>query len=249
MKLAVRIIFLSILISLALFSCGKQGKTVLRVGTSAEYPPFSYKNGDQLVGIDIDIARKIAETMNTKIEIYPMTFDALFSALASDKIDMAISSITITPERSKRYDFSTPYAITNQVLVAKDDCTIVIDKFEDFGKYTIGTLAATTGYEYLVENLVDRDLMPKASIKQYPSALQSINELLQGNVDFVIIDDSAAAGYEKINPIKIVYTVQTNEAYGIAMQKGRSINETISKSLKELISSGEVKRIIQSYTK
>ena len=249
MKIDVRVVLFSIAIMLALFSCAKREKPVLRVGTGPEYPPYSYLNGGVLEGIDVDIAQRIAEKMKVEIKITPMSFDSLFSSLASDKIDMVISSITITPERQQRFDFSPPYAVTNQVLIAKNDSSIKIDSFEDLGKYTIGSLEATTGYKYLAENLVNRDLMPKANLKQYPTTSESLTELLEGNVDFVSIDYSAAKGYEKLKPIKIVYTIQTNEAYGIAMQKGRSINETISKSLKELISSGEVKRIIQSYTK
>ena len=249
MKIDVRVVLFSIAIMLALFSCAKREKPVLRVGTGPEYPPYSYLNGGVLEGIDVDIAQRIAEKMKVEIKITPMSFDSLFSSLASDKIDMVISSITITPERQQRFDFSPPYAVTNQVLIAKNDSSIKIDSFEDLGKYTIGSLAAATGYKYLAENLVNRDLMPKANLKQYPTTSESLTELLEGNVDFVSIDYSAAKGYEKLKPIKIVYTIQTNEAYGIAMQKGRSINETISKSLKELISSGEVKRIIQSYTK
>ncbi|MDD2229913.1 MAG: ABC transporter substrate-binding protein [Candidatus Cloacimonetes bacterium] len=249
MKPVVRVIFLSAVIMIALLSCAKREKPVLRVGTGAEYPPYAYLNDNQLTGIEIDIAKKIAEKMKVGIEFYPMSFDSLFSSLASNKIDMAISSITITSERKQRFDFSLPYAVTNQVLIAKEDSSIKIDKFEDLGKYTIGSLAATTGYEYLVENLVDRDLMPKTNLKQYPTTLESLSELLKGNLDFVSIDNSAAEGYVKLKPIKIVYTIQTNEQYGILMQKGKGINDTINKSLKELIDSGEVKSIIQSYTK
>jgi polar amino acid transport system substrate-binding protein len=243
------LLLLLIAVILVSLGCAKKEKPVLRVGNNPEYPPYSYKIGEQLAGIDIEIIRKVAEKMKMEIKIIPMPFEALFTSLASDKIDVAVSAITITPERAQRFDFSPPYSVTNQVLIARQDSPLQIDKFEDLGKYKIGSLSGTTGYMYLDENLIDKDLMPKTRLMLYPTNLEAISEMLDGELDFVIIDESAAQGYAKQKPIKIAFTIQTNEEYGLAMQKGKAINDKINKALADLIASGEVAGIIKSYMK
>mgnify|MGYP000897575779 CR=1 FL=1 len=241
--------FCFIAVMLAVSGCKSKEKAVLRVGTNPEYPPFSYLMGNQPTGIEIDIARKIASRMKLDIDLVTMDFDDLFSALASDKIDMAISSITITPERSNRFDFSSPYTTTNQVLISRNDSSIKLSNFEDAGKYRIGSLRGTTGSIYLDEHLIDRDLMSKANLRLYDTDIESISELIKGNLDFVIIDEGAANGYAKQRPIKIAFTIPTNEKYGIAMQKGKELNDKINKAVNELLESGEIANIIKAYTK
>lgn len=240
-------VFICVFMLILITTCGQQEKKVLRFGNNPEYPPFSYMTGSAVDGIDADIAKKIADKMGWEYEIIAMEFQALIPALASNKIDAAISAITITPQRAQVVDFSAPYYTTNQVIVAKNDSPIVINKVEDLGNYTIGTLKDTTGHMYIVENLLEKDLMSKNNLKLYPTNLEAIGELLAGNIDFVIIDETAALGYSKLKPIKEAFIIKTNEQYGIAMQKGKALNDKINKALNELIASGEVKRIIDSH--
>lgn len=236
-------------LSLILAACMPKEKAVLRFATTPEYPPFSYKTGEVIEGIEPELIRKIADKMGMKYQLEAMSFDSLFAALASDKVDAAIASITITPQRSQQLDFSSPYYTTNQAIVSRSDSPLAISNVEDLGKYTIGTLRNTTGHLYIVEHLLDKDLMPKKNFKLYGTILEAVGEMLAGNLDFVIIDETAAIGYSKQKPIKVAFLIKTNESYGIAMQKGKALNEKINKALNELIASGEVKRITDSYLK
>ncbi|MDY0152016.1 MAG: ABC transporter substrate-binding protein, partial [Candidatus Cloacimonas sp.] len=137
---------------------------MLRFATTSEYPPFSYKTGDVIEGIEADLTRKIADKMGMEYRLEAMSFDALFAALASNKIDAAIACITITPQRSQQLDFSTPYYTTNQAIVSRSDSPLIINNEQDLGKYTIGTLRNTTGHVYIVEHLLEKDLMPKKNL-------------------------------------------------------------------------------------
>ncbi|MDD4310471.1 MAG: ABC transporter substrate-binding protein [Candidatus Cloacimonetes bacterium] len=232
---------------LSLFTCNQKQKMVLRIGTNPEYPPNSYRVGNQFAGIDIDIGKKIAEKLGVDYQIVPLEFEQLLPSLAVNKIDVAISAITITPERTKIVDFSAPYSVTNQVLISRQDSPMKINRLEDLGKCTIGSLGGTTGSFYIDENLIEKDLMPKANLKLYATNIEAIGKMLDGELDLVIIDESAALGYAKQKPIKIAYVIRTNEQYGVAMQKGKKINEKINQALNELITSGEVKAIIASH--
>ncbi len=86
------------------------GKGVLKLGTAAITEPFSFVDGSQtVVGIDIEIARYVAQKLDMKLEIVNMDFGAMIPALVSGKVDMIAACITITEERAKKVLFSEPY--------------------------------------------------------------------------------------------------------------------------------------------
>jgi polar amino acid transport system substrate-binding protein len=225
-------------------SCKKKEEPVLRIGTNAEYPPFEYKKDNQFAGVDMDLIKAIAEKMGMKYEIIDMDFDALIPSLTSNKIDLAISAITITDERKQQVDFSLPYYTANQVIIAKQDNKIALTKIDDVVKYKVGCQNGTTGQIFIEENLVAKKLMDKKNLKKYSTNIEAITDMLNGNVDFVIIDDSAAQGYSKLKPISIALKLDTNEEYGIALQKQSAYAEKLNAALKELIDSGEVINIL-----
>jgi len=247
MKKALSVILILVM-AIAIFitgtSCAKQKEAVLRVGTHAEYPPFEYKKGDEFAGVDMDIVKALAEKMKIKYTIIDMDFDALIPSLTSDKIDLAISSITITEERKKRIDYSAPYYTANQVILAKTDFTQQIAKLEDLGQFRIGAQNGTTGQLYVNDNLVKKNLMDKKNLKKYSRLIESVTDLLNENIDFVIMDDSAARGYIKLKPLKIVYKIVTDEKYGIALPKNSPYKARINAALEELNKSGEIDSIL-----
>ncbi len=243
------LLLIAILLLAGVSACGKKQAPKLRIGTNAEYPPFEYKEGESFVGVDMDLARKIAEKLDMEFEITDMEFETLIPSLAANKIDIALSAITITDDRRAQVDFTDPYYIANQVIISKQDSKLTLDKIEDIVKFKVGAQNGTTGQLYMSENYVDKNLMSKDKLKKYPTNIEAITDLLNGNLDFVIIDDSAAQSYAKLRPIKMVQTIETNESYRIAMPKGAELNAKINQALQELISSGEVLSIIQTHVK
>lgn len=238
-----------LVMALAISGCGKKENPKLRIGTNAEYPPFESKEGETYVGVDMDLGRLIAEKLGMDYVITDMDFDTLIPSLGAKKIDLALSAITITDERRAQVDFSDPYYVANQVIIAKKGSPLSLAKPENVVKYKIGVQNGTTGQIYISENFIDKNLMPKDNLKKYPTNIEAISDLLNGNLDFVIIDDSAAQGYAKLRPIDIVLKIDTNESYGIAMTKNGPLNEKINSALKEIIASGEMEKIIQKHLK
>ncbi len=239
--LTVTLIVMAVLLVLfAGVSCKKKEAAVLRIGTNAEYPPFEYKDNDQFMGVDMDLARALAAKLGMEYSIIDMDFDALIPSLTSNKIDLALSAITITEDRMQQVDFSHPYYIANQVIIAKLDSPLKVEKIEDIVKYKVGAQNGTTGQIYVQENLVDKNLMNKNNFKKYSTNIEAITDMLNGNIDLVIIDDSAAQGYAKLKPISILFKIETNEEYGIAMQKGSPYKDLINNALQEMIQSGEL---------
>jgi polar amino acid transport system substrate-binding protein len=238
------IVIMTLAVLLTSVSCAKKKDTILRIGTNAEYPPFEFKQDNQFAGVDMDLVKTLAEKMGVKYEIIDMDFDALIPSLTSNKIDLAASAITITDERKQQVDFSLPYYTANQVIIAKQDSPLKVTKPEDIVKYKVGAQNGTTGQIYVQENLVDKKLMKKDNLKKYSTNIEAITDMLNGNIDFVIIDDSAAQGYSKLKPINILYKIETNEEYGLALQKNSPFKDKINTALDELIKSGEVVNII-----
>ena len=82
---------------------------VLVMGTNAGFKPFEYKQGNEIVGFDVDLAKEIARSVNKELKIEDMAFDGLLPALESGQIDMAVAGMSVTPERAKNALFSEPY--------------------------------------------------------------------------------------------------------------------------------------------
>ncbi len=248
MKTFFKVLILILVLSsmILLMSCSSKGKKLV-VGVSAEYPPFEYKEGAEFKGIDIEIARLIAEKLGLELQIQDMEFDSLIPSLTAGKIDMAISAITITPERLEQIDFSDSYYQSNQTLLVKKFSDLKIEKEDDLAKYKIGAQNGTTGQIYLSDNLVKAGKMPEANVKKYATNIEAVTDLLNGNIDMVIMDDPAAKGYERVKDVKSVYTIITNENFGIALPKNSVHKDAINNALKEIMAGEQWNEIINKY--
>src|SRR3712207_2324662 len=102
-----------------------KSKGVLVVGTAPGYPPFEFiksSNGKgEVVGADIDLAKKIASELDVKLEIKAMEFDSILGALQGNKIDIALTAMTPTEERKKSLDFSDIYYEGNNLVLVGSD--------------------------------------------------------------------------------------------------------------------------------
>ncbi len=247
MKSKLLIFLVIIFVVLSIFTACKKEAAVLKVGTNAEYPPFEYKEGDSFLGIDMDIARYIATKVGKRLEINDIEFDSLIPSLQNNKFDMVLAAMTITDERKEVVDFSIPYYTANQSIVAKSDSSLTIASEEELAKLKIGVQRGTTGEAYIDETFIQTQKMEDSQLVRFDNNISAIQELLNGNVDCVIIDDSAAKGYEKLKPIKVVYTIESNENYGIAFPKGSKLLEKVNNIISELLKSNEWIELIKKY--
>ena len=106
---------------LAFAGCAAKEKTTLVMATNAEFPPYEYREGDQIVGIDAEIAQAIADDLGLELVIEDMAFDSIIAAVQSGKADMGVAGMTITEDRLQSVDFSTPYTTATQVIIVRKD--------------------------------------------------------------------------------------------------------------------------------
>ena len=144
MKNAMKIITLALAVAMlctcvfAFASCGK--KETLKMGTNAYFPPYEYYEGGKVIGIDAEIAEKIAEKLGMELEIVDMEFDSIITSVETDIVDMGMAGMTVTEDRLLSVDFSSSYATGIQVVIVKDGSAIktVDDLFADGATYKAG---------------------------------------------------------------------------------------------------------------
>ena len=187
----------------------KRGKIV--VGTFPEFSPMTFKDDAEInIGYDIDLINDVAERMGVEVEIKEMTFPSLFPAVKEKEIDIAISSITITPERSKTVLFSIPYFTSGQSIVLREDYTDIAAP-EDFPGKKIAAIRNTTCEAAAKDYIGD-----PSELVTFETLNEELDALKAGEVDAVVHDYCVAAYITNLDPdIKIVGDPFTQEYYGM----------------------------------
>lgn len=215
----------------------------LTMATNAQFPPYEYYDGDDVIGIDADIAKAIADKMGLKLKIEDMEFDSIITAVSTGKADLGLAGMTVDPERQKNIDFSDSYATGVQVIIVKEDSTIA--KPDDLKGKKIGVQLATTGDQYATNDY------GKDSVVQYNKGSDAVMALTQGQVDAVIIDNEPAKSYVAANKgLKILDTEYVTENYAACIAKDNTgLTKAVNKALAELKADGTLQKIVDQYIK
>ena len=227
-----------------LFACGGKNDNVLVVSTSANFPPYEYKEGNKIVGIDADIAEVIAEKLGKKVKWMDMEFASVLASIVSGKSDIALAGLTITEERKNNVDFSEPYATSVQkVIVKKNGDVKSIDDLSN-GKL-IGVQSGTTGDVYATDDFGEE------SVQRYSKFVDAIQALKVGKLDAVIVDEQVAIKLvEEVggNDLDILSTSYAEEEYAIAITKGNTeLLNSINDIIRSMKSDGTLNNIVSKY--
>ena len=177
-------------------------KDQLVVATNAEFEPFEYKSGDTFYGIDMEIAQLLADRLGKELVIQDMNFDAGVLSVQQQQCDIAMAGLTVSEERAQQVDFTESYYEASQKLIVRGDdttfdaCTdkasvdAILNGLDSSVK--IGGQNGTTGQSYVQgsEDLGFAGL--QAQFVGYQSGSLAVNDLINGNVDYVIIDAAPA---------------------------------------------------------
>ena len=201
----------------------------LVVGSDAAYPPFEFvdKNGN-IVGIDIDIAKAIADHLGVKLRVVNTSFDGIIPALLAKKFDIIISAMTITPERAKQVDFSIPYYNAGQLITVREDDNRIKSEKDLQGKI-VAVQLGTTGQFYA------ESIPGIKEIRKFETVDGAFLELKNA----VIADDLTSLAFVKSTKgLKVINKLLTKEQYGIAVRKEdkallKEINIVIARLKKE----------------
>ena len=226
-----------ILILLLLVGCQKREDKLI-MATEAGFAPYEYYSDGKIVGVDIDIAEEIAKELNKKLIVKDVAFDSIITEVKTGKSDIGAAGISYTEERSKQVDFSNNYTTSKQVAITKKYSNIQNKNQIENKKIAVqlGSIADT----------FVTDEYPKAKIIRQKKYLAAIQDLKDGKVDLVVMDELPAKRilYEN-QDLKMLDEPLTIDSYGIIVDKGnKKLLNKINKVINRLKEEGKIEKFI-----
>ncbi|MDE6885851.1 MAG: transporter substrate-binding domain-containing protein [Helicobacteraceae bacterium] len=247
---------LILLALIAFMGCKKEN---LSVATSANFAPFEYIEGGEFRGIDMEIAKVLAEELKLKLVINDMEFDSVVQSVASKNARLGISGLTINETRKQVIDFSDTYFSASQMILTKESDTNfdnlktsneVVEKLSSLKGVKIGVQVGTTG-EFYAKG--DKDWgfsgFANAEILSFTNGAMAVNAMLNNQIDIVIIDEMPAKVLEKSNKgTKLINIALTSESYAIGINKDdKDLLEKVNNVIKAMKEDGRMEQIINKY--
>ncbi len=227
------------------FTTVVEGK--LTMATNAYFQPYEYYDGDKIVGIDAEIAEKIAEKLGLELVIKDMAFDSIITAVTEGSVDMGLAGMTVTDERLESVNFSISYASGVQSIIVKEgsDIKSVDDLYAEGAALKVGVQLGTTSDIYCTDDFgADR-------VTQYTTGNEAVAALLGGAVDCVIVDNEPAKAFVNANEgLVILDTSYADEDYAVGIAKSNdALLKAIDAAIYELTADGTIDAIIAKYIK
>lgn len=236
------IVLIIVLSALMLFSCAKKEEQnkVYVFATDATWPPLEYiDESGNLTGFEVELVPMIGEKVGVKMEAKNIPWDTIFAGLANGQYDGVASGVSVTEDRKKTMDFSTPILEAGQVIIVKKASTV--SGIDDIKGLKVGVQIGTTGDLVLDEYDVVR--------KQYDDIGLALQDMLNGNIDACVCDSLIASDFVLANPnykdkLKVAGSAFTQEDIAIAVKKGnKELLDLINKGLAELKADGSYDKL------
>lgn len=238
-KLAVKIVLLLLL----LFSTGcTRNNNKLVMVTEAGFAPYEFYEEGKIVGVDIDIAKEIAASLNKELVIKDIAFDSIINELKSGKADFAAAGMSITEDRKKEVDFTIEYTVSSQVVVVNKNSAI--KSFEELDLMRISVQLGSVGDTYATTNYKN------ASIDRQKKFLVAAEAVKNNKSDCIIMDELPAKELVNNNPeLKILDGILFQDKYGMAVKKGnKELLKNLNKVLQRLMDEKKIDEYILNYT-
>lgn len=246
-KRILSVALVAVMAVMMLGACGKKetGMTVnegvLTMATNAYFPPYEYYQGEQIVGIDADIAKAVADKLGLELKIEDMEFDSIITSVQTGKADIGLAGMTVTDERKQSVNFSDTYATGIQVVIVTEDSDIAT--VDDLAGKKIGVQLSTTGDIYASDDYGEEN------VEKFNKGADAVMALAQGKIDAVIIDNEPAKNFVTANEgLKILDTEYVTEDYAACINKENTeLLDAVNGALAELKADGTLQKIIDQY--
>ncbi|HEC09316.1 MAG TPA: transporter substrate-binding domain-containing protein [Acidimicrobiales bacterium] len=222
------------------------GGREVTIAVENAYLPFNYIDAEtgEAAGWDYAAIDEMCNRLNCTPVYQTFSWEPMIQAVADGQFDMAADGITITEERAQVVDFSIGYInIDQRIMVRKGDTSITSADDLINGDFKVGTQTGTTNYDKAVE-LVGQDRVQ--AFESFPFAVQS---LIAGDVDAVIIDETAGQGYlgENADQIELVGESLSSDQLGFIFPKGSDLVEPFNVAIKAMIDDGTMAKLGEEY--
>lgn len=191
----------------------------LRVGLEVGYMPFEMRDKKgNIIGFDVDLARLMAKTMGVELTIVNTQWDGIIPALLTEKFDLLMGGMTITPERNLQVNFADPYIQIGQTALLHPRNKDAVTDFSQLNdpQYTIAVKLGTTG------EIAAKRMMPNANLRSFETEVDAMIEVRNGRADAFVYDQPYNLVYAAQFPDSIVHLSEpfTTEPLGWAVRKG-----------------------------
>jgi cystine transport system substrate-binding protein len=212
---------------------------VLRVGTEGTYSPFSFHDPgtDELTGYDVDVITAVAEQLGVEVEFSETTWDSIFAGLEANRYDVIANQVSITDERTAKYDFSEPYTVSTGVVVVPAGTTDITSLADVDGKTT--AQSATSNWSTVAADA-------GASVESVEGFTQAIALLKQGRIDLTFNDNLAVLDYLKSTgdtDVEIAFETDDVVEQGFPVLTGSDLAPAIDEALDALRADGTLAEI------
>ncbi len=209
------------------------------VGAYPSNPPWEYKNEQsQFEGFEVDLVKEIADRLGAEVNFADLGFQALFAATSSGRIDMAISTITITNERLQNQSFTQGYFDSDLALIATKDG---IDGLDGLNGKNVGVLASSIAEGWVKERQEELGI---AGINSYPDQQNLLLDVRAGRVAGAVGD---IAGYQyaftQMPDLEILARIPTGDRFGIMLPKDSPLLERVNAAITEIKQDGTLAEI------
>lgn len=234
---------ITLLSALLLVGCGSKKETII-VGTEAGFAPYEYMKGNEVVGIDMDIAQAIADHLGKKLEIKNMEFTGALLAVENGTVDFLAAGVSVDEERLEKMDFSIDYVNSTELVVVNKENPRV-ESIDDLDNKIIGVQQGNIADFWVEENISAKD------IKRYNKFGQAAEDLKNGKIDCVVMDQFPAEDMVAANPeLVILDGVLFEDKYAIAVQKGnKELLDDINTVIEKLKADGKIEEFTANHTK
>lgn len=217
----------------------------LIVGTEAGFAPYEYMEGDKVVGIDMDIAQAIADSMGKKLVIKNMDFDGALMAVQNGTVDLVAAGVSVSDERKKVMDFSEEYVNSTEVVVVNKSNPAVSEATVDALKGTVVGVQQGNIADFYIE-----DSVKAKEIKRYTKFAQAAEDLKNGKIDSIVMDKYPAQDLVAANPdLKLLDGTLFEDKYAIAVKKGNTeLLNKINEVIKDLKAKGKIEEFTTKHT-
>ena len=226
-----------------------QNSGTMVVGIAADYKPFEFWGTTyQMEGYDVDLIRDIASQLRLNIKLEDTTFPGLGNALRLGEIDVAISALSVTPERAAVADFSYVYYVGEDAVLGRSDQEYNISGRDDLGPFKIGVQTNSVYDAFVRDELIAGGSVQEANLIVFSDIRTAVQALGEGQVDLVMLDLQPAEVFAQAERIEIIAQGLHPQKYAIALPKGSTLlQEEINKALMSLEESGRLAELAEKH--
>lgn len=220
----------------------EENNTII-VGTEAGFAPYEYMVGNDVVGIDMDISRAIADALGKELVIKNMDFDGALLAVQQGTIDFMAAGVSVSEERKEKMDFTIDYVDSTEVVLVNKESPAVAD-LDDLDGKVIGVQQGNIA-DFYVEDKINAK-----KIKRYTKFAQAAKDLINNKIDCIVMDLYPAQDLVEANEELIILDgVLFEDKYAIAVQKGnQELLDQINAVIQELKDTGKIEEFTANHT-